>query len=119
MNRRKKGMVTMRKARELGEKQGFQVEQALHTKFKADYFGLFDQMWLKEERLIFVQIKTNQSIGKSMRKTFGDWSKEHNLETMIMNLNEKKEVWEILRYDPDVIRGVIKDMFLTNEIQSI
>ena len=36
MNRRKKGMATMRIARELGEKRGFQVEQALHTKFKAD-----------------------------------------------------------------------------------
>ena len=93
-------MATMRKAREFGENLGYEIEQALHTRYKADFWGLYDQIWLRNERLIFVQIKTNQSIGKKMQGTFGDWSKKHNLETMIMNWNEKKEEWQIKRFTP-------------------
>lgn len=103
VNKRNKGMATMRKAREYGEKLGFKIEQALHTRYKCDYFLLFDQIWVRYGRVLFVQIKTNQSVTESIKQTFSDWSKKHCLETMIMNLDEKKGCWDILRFVPNEV----------------
>jgi hypothetical protein len=90
VNRRSKGMATMRKAREFGENLGYEIEQALHTRYKSDYFNMFDQIWIRNERLIFVQVKTNQSIGK-MQKTFG--------------------------FAPIKVHGFLKDIFISKEVR--
>lgn len=121
VNRRSKGMATMRKARALGEGLGYKIEQAPHSRFTGDYFGMFDQIWLRNERLIFVQIKTNQSIIKSMKKIFEEWSEKHIQKTMIMNWSDKKGEWQILIFSPTVHHTLPEGenvvMFKTNTIR--
>lgn len=110
----------MRKARALGESLGYEVEQAPHTKYTGDYFSHFDHMWLKGERLIFVQIKTNQSITKKMQEDFYDWSYEHLQEVMIMNWQDKKKEWQIFRYETETKNlsygGRVKIVFSSKNI---
>ena len=100
MNRRAKGLTTMRKARRIGEALGYRIEQALHTRYKKDFFGLFDQIWLKKGEIIFVQVKTNQSITKKITEKFRKWSRKYGIPTMIINYLQAKRIWEIMKFIP-------------------
>jgi len=106
-NKRRKGLTTMRKAREIAEKQGYLVEQTLHTRYKKDFFNLFDQIWLKKGEVVFVQIKTNQSITKEMSKIFKNFTKKYSIPTMIINYKQDKKIWEMKKYIPSK-KGIIE-----------
>jgi len=100
MNKRKKGLTTMRKVREIAEKQGYVVEQTQHTRYKKDFFGLFDQIWLKKNEIVFVQIKTNQSITKELCKKFINFAEKYGVITMIINYKQDKKIWEMRKFMP-------------------
>jgi len=100
MNKRRKALTTMRKAREFAEKQGYLVEQTQHTRYKKDFFNLFDQIWLKKGEVVFVQIKTNQSITKELSEKFINFSKKYGIATMIINYKQDKKLWEMRKFIP-------------------
>ena len=81
---RQKGYRSVAKARKYYEKQGYIVANLEKTgKFvkEKDLFGLWDILALKDRKHIFIQVKTNLSLGKKKRTKwtheFSDFGSKH------------------------------------------
>lgn len=61
---KQKGDKNERRARETYEDAGFEVENPNYSRYgNTDYYGLFDFMAIRGDRLVFAQVKTNSAQG--------------------------------------------------------
>ena len=72
INTRQKGLRIQRKAKTLGERNGYMVHTIHHSRFSKDIFGVADQIWVKYKEVIFVQVKSNQFRSVEKYKNFAE-----------------------------------------------
>jgi len=95
VDRVKKGLRSLQKAKKLAESLGFKVGKVeFRTKYRKekDLFGLFDQIWVSEIlKPIFVQVKTNKKPYKKMVEEYETFSKKYHSYVLIIVFFDRKE----------------------------
>jgi len=81
----------MRKARKIAESLGYQVFQIHHTRWQKDVFGLWDQIWVKEGEVIWIQVKTNKKPSKKDLEKYESWCKKYKQKGMIVIIRDRKD----------------------------
>lgn len=97
VNRVRKGNRSLLKAKRFAEKYGFEVGKVeFRAKYKKDkdLFGLFDQIWIRENSVkpLFVQVKTNKKpSSKELEKYRNFASKYRQFCLYLVFFDRKKE----------------------------
>jgi len=80
INKVAKGRRVENIARDKLKTQGYLVDKKVRTRFSSpDFFGAFDLLAIKGNKVKFVQVKSNPSDFYKARKELKEWLKMYNL----------------------------------------
>ena len=117
VDRIRKGLRSLQKAKKLAESLGFKVGKVeFRTKYRKekDLFGLFDQIWISEIiKPLFVQVKTNKKPPKKVIDEYETFSKKYHVYVLIVVFFDRKEP-QILFITP-----AFKEWFNKEEFASV
>lgn len=103
INKNAKGSRAEALARSNLRADGWLVDFKIRSRFASpDLFGVFDLIAIKDERVLFVQVKTNVSHFYTARKEIAEWMQLNNLEFYpeVWLYLGKKDGWRNSIYDP-------------------
>ncbi len=86
-----KGNYYENKVKKALEERGWLVEKAVRTRYnKIDFFGWFDLIAIREQTILFIQVKMNKA-SKKYEEEFMKFAKKHDLNAILWDncKNEK------------------------------
>jgi Holliday junction resolvase-like predicted endonuclease len=107
-NTNKTGNMLERKYMDLLVSQGYVVERAIRRIIKkgnnkflnigSDFFGLFDLIALKDNKILFVQVTSGNWHTKNELIEFADKIKNPNITFILAKYNKEKDAFDEFRY---------------------
>ena len=116
VNRVRKGNRSLLKAKRLAEECGFKVGKVeFRAKYRKDkdLFGLFDQIWIRENTVkpLFVQVKTNKKPASKELEKYLDFAKKYRQFCLYLVFFDRKKEPMIFFIYPKGIHKLSKNEF--------
>jgi len=117
VNRIRKGNRSLLKAKKFAEECGFEVGKVeFRAKYKKnkDLFGLFDQIWIRENTVkpLFVQVKTNKKPSSKELEKYLDFAKKYKQFCLYLVFFDRKKEPMIFFIYPKGIHKLSKTEFI-------